>query len=234
MAVRSPVPACAPSLTTHPTLHPSMLHPMSPLLDASATVPALYCSTQHLFLPRTTACYWCLYKTTGLPHKDKVKHIRYRHPVNDRNIAARAEPSKTKLEAGQGKFRQSLRPCKLGTKLMACYWPWWCHVVGLHSHKSAWQCSSSSARAAMGHGLGLLEHTRVTVCPAGLGCELLFMLLSRPPEKQPSALLYLLCGVRAAWLKELRFHSHTCFSCCSHFILLTCTMAAAEPQAAGI
>lgn len=38
-----------------------------------------------------------------------------------------------------------------------------------------------------------------------LGYGFLLLLLSRPPEKQPSTLLYLLCGTTTAWLRDSRF-----------------------------
>jgi len=80
MAVGSPVPARAPSLTTHPTLHAPTLRPVSPLLNASATVPALYHSTQHrrIRAANISSCpellvNCSLYRTIGLLHKDKLR-----------------------------------------------------------------------------------------------------------------------------------------------------------------
>lgn len=74
------------------------------------------------------------------------------------------------------------------------------------------------------------EHTAGT--DAQLVWEFLLTPLLRAPGKH-LLLLYSLCGVKAAWLGGLRFHSYTCFSCWPRFILPFCTVAAAEPQAAG-
>jgi len=81
-----------------------------------------------------------------------------------------AKPSKTKLQASQEKFRHSLRPCKLMTKPMACYWPWRCHVAGRMVPNG---CTGSCV-------------------PGWARVRAAAQLLPRPAAKQPSARLFAL------------------------------------------
>lgn len=179
IAAGSPVPACAsPLIFLH--LHTSASYPTSPLLSAIVAAPTLLCVNsgccKSLSLSRTTPCYCYLHKAIVVARKWDTDTW----PM--KGIAGPAKPSKTALQPGREKLGQS-RPGNGEAAFQGCV------VTNLPASFP----DPSLMWFALMTTWGLL--------PAWLGlgaCSCPRFCLARwAPALR---ILYLICGVRAAWL----------------------------------
>lgn len=95
---------------------------------------------------------------------DHVVQLSCSAPLTVREIAVAAKPNETtsgrsrEVWIEQAWQASVLSPCRLGTKLMACYWQWLCSITGPRGYKSVLAAASHLQMFEGGFQEYLLHH----------------------------------------------------------------------------